>query len=316
MNIVLLPFQEGFIAEGTSQPVIVDGLAVLLLPFVLISMVAAVAIVTREPSSRDSVLSRRIFDTRSRQALSSLNRIGIPTILSSVLGFLYFDEVSLLISTALDSETLQVLSTDNNSGQFVQNFLVIIDLLFAILAGSAYSELYQQQETIYFALYREVAIAKSLLEQLTLVGYARPWYQSVLRSMQEYIREDLRRIDQRPVEQLAAKPVEDPLESIMKATSIGVPSVVYETVKDLRQARGHRLGAFQRKFPSLGITLLYVLAALEITSFPLLGASTASISGPLEYSTVSILELQSLLFASLTGCLVLVLRIIQELWQR
>ena len=46
------------------------------------------------------------------------------------------------------------------------------------------------------------------------------------------------------------------------------------------------------------------------------GASTASISGPLEYSTVSILELQSLLFASLTGCLVLVLRIIQELWQR
>ena len=42
----------------------------------------------------------------------------------------------------------------------------------------------------------------------------------------------------------------------MYMTSVGVPSVVYETVKDLRQARGARLGAFQRKFPSLGIVLL------------------------------------------------------------
>ena len=98
-------------------------------------------------------------------------------------------------------------------------------------------------------------------------------------------------------------------------TSIGEPSVVYETVKDLRQARGARLGAFQRKFPVLGMVLLYVLAALELFAFPLLGAGTANISNSPELLSVSILELQSLLFASVCGCLVLVLRIIQELWQ-
>jgi len=45
--------------------------------------------------------------------------------------------------------------------------------------------------------------------------------------------------------------------------------------RDLRQARGQRLGALQRKFPVLGLSLLYVLAALELFAFPLLGAGTA-----------------------------------------
>lgn len=94
-----------------------------------------------------------------------------------------------------------------------------------------------------------------------------------------------------------------------------MPSVVYETVKDLRQARGRRLGAFQRKFPVLGLSLLYVLAALELFAFPLLGAGTAGTTEIADFPTVSILELQSILFASLCGCLLLVLRIIQELWQ-
>lgn len=160
-----------------------------------------------------------------------------------------------------------------------------------------------------------MSLAKSLLEQLTLVGRARPWYPSALASMQEYLEEDLRRLDITPVERLSAKPVDDPLERILCLTSIGVPSVVYETVKDLRQARGHRLGAFQRKFPVLGLSLLYVLAALELFAFPLLGAGTAGTTEIADFPTVSILELQSILFASLCGCLLLVLRIIQELWQ-
>jgi hypothetical protein len=114
--------------------------------------------------------------------------------------------------------------------------------------------------------------------------------------------QDLRRLDISPVERLSAKPVDDPLERILGLTSIGVPSVVYETVRDLRQARGQRLwtpfsdlhadclrnacrdlrqargqrlGALQRKFPVLGLSLLYVLAALELFAFPLLGAGTA-----------------------------------------
>lgn len=84
----------------------------------------------------------------------------------------------------------------------MQDFLVLIDLLFAILAGSAYSELYQQQEAIYLALYGEVTVAKSLLEQLTLVGQARPWYPDALRCMRDYIEKDLRQLDNSPVQQV------------------------------------------------------------------------------------------------------------------
>jgi len=87
----------------------------------------------------------------------------------------------------------------------------------------------------------------------------------------------------------------------------------------LRQARGARLGAFQRKFPVLGISLLYLLAALELFAFPLLGAGTAGASKITEESLalpdVSIIEVQSLLFGALCGCVLLVLLIIQELWQ-
>lgn len=54
-----------------------------------------------------------------------------------------------------------------------------------------------------------------------------------------------------------------------------------------------------------------VLGALELGTFPLLGAGTADVSELGELATVSILELQSLIFASVCGCVVLVLRIIQ-----
>lgn len=137
---------------------------------------------------------RRISQIRSEQALSSILRIGIPSALSALAGFLYFDSLSYTLTQMLDPATLRVLASDNSKGQFIQNFLVVIDLLFAILAGNAYAELYQQQESIYFALYNEVSLAKSLLEQLTLVGRARPWYPSALDSMQEYLEEVRERI--------------------------------------------------------------------------------------------------------------------------
>ena len=316
----------GMIQSTLLEP---DGLIVLVYPFVVASFgIVLIAIVkdglrdfrpNRKPMEvRQRSLQRRVIRTRSRQALASLVRIGVPVAASAAFGFLYFDNLSLYVSATLgdDLETLKILSRDNYSGQYVQNFLLVVDLLFAILAGNAYTELYQQQEDIYRALYSEVSVARSLLEQLTLVGQARPWYPASLRCMQEYLTDDLRRIDViSPVAQLSARPLDDPLEQIMGLTSIGVPSVVYDTVKDLREARGRRLGAFQRKFPVLGIVLLYVLAALELCAFPLLGAGTARFSETPELSTVSILELQSLLFASVCGCVVLVLRIINELWQ-
>jgi len=253
----------------------------------------------------------RVLETQSKQVLSIL-RIGVPSFLAALLGLVYFDELSLSVSSMLDTETRDSLGLD--SGQFIQNFLTAIDLLFAILAGNTYAALYQQQVAIYMALFGEVSVARSLLEQLTLVGSARSWYPLVLQYLQDYISNDLRRLDIPPVKQLS-RSMNDPLESIMYITSVGEPSIVYETVEDLRRARGVRLGALQRKFPVLGMTLLYLLAAVELLAFPLLAAGTADNSELGQQSTVSILELQSLIFASVCGCLVLVLRIIQELWQ-
>ena len=251
------------------------------------------------------VRAKRRFSIRTRQAASTLLRVAFPTVLSSLFGLYYFDNIALYIRSVLDVGTIGMLMADD--AQFVQNFLTVIGLLFSILAGNAYSALYQQQEAIYFALFQEVSEAKSLLEQTTLVCQGRPFYPTALKYIELYVRGDLRRLDIPPAKMLASKPVDDPLESIMYITSVGVPSVVYETVKNLRQARGYRLGAMQRKFPSLGIGLLYVLAAVELFAFPLLGAGTASSAG--------ILSLQSILFGFLCGAHILVLRIIQELWQ-
>ena len=62
-------------------------------------------------------------------------------------------------------------------------------LLFTILAGNAFTFLYQQNEAIYYALFAEVSEAKSLLEQITLVCQGRPFYQNALDNIQTYIRE-------------------------------------------------------------------------------------------------------------------------------
>jgi hypothetical protein len=207
----------------------------------------------------------------------------------------------------LDSSSIRFLSSDEI--QFIPSFLTVLSLLFSILAGNAYQSLYNQQESIYFALYAEVSEAKSLLEQMALVCNGRPFYRDALAMMRTYVEEDLRRLDVPPADLMARTPSADPLESIMYLTSVGVPSVIYETVRDLRQARGYRLGAMQRKFPRLGVVLLYILALLELAAFPLLGAGTA-VGAP-----ASIFNVQGALFGGLCGATTLVLRIIQELWR-
>tara|TARA_B110001452_G_scaffold201528_1_gene171611 strand:- start:1970 stop:2911 length:942 start_codon:yes stop_codon:yes gene_type:complete len=257
------------------------------------------------------VMARRrgkaAFETRTRVTQGTVARVAVPTAASTAFAYIYFDDTSLLIRSALDAGTLSILQADE--AQFIQNFLTSMGLLFTILAGTAYSALYRQQEDIYEALFSEVTEAKSLLEQLCLIGAGRPFYGPALDCIKGYVKDDLRRLDVSPAELLSSKPSKDPLERIMLMTSVGVPSVIYDTLRGLRQARAYRLGAMQRKFPALGIALLYLLAGLELLAFPLLGAGFSEGSGE------GILALQSLLFASLAGAHVLVLRIVQELWQ-
>eukprot|EP00537_Pseudo-nitzschia_pungens_P015881 CAMPEP_0172409202 /NCGR_PEP_ID=MMETSP1061-20121228/76243_1 /TAXON_ID=37318 /ORGANISM="Pseudo-nitzschia pungens, Strain cf. pungens" /LENGTH=447 /DNA_ID=CAMNT_0013145351 /DNA_START=235 /DNA_END=1578 /DNA_ORIENTATION=+ len=245
---------------------------------------------------------------RARLALSTILRVAVPSVLAGVLAFVSFPQLSLwLCSLFRDQGVFAVLSQD--SSQFVQNFLSVSSLLFSILVGQTYYFLYQQQEMVYYALFDEVTEAKSLLEQVALVSQGRSMYQRLLKCMSTYVQSDLKALDKDPAVLLSSRPMDDPLETIMYLTSVGVPSTVYETVRSLRQARASRLGALQRKLPSIHFAMLWMLAALELVSFPLLGAGTQTIGG------YNVLTIEGLLFGVMTTGIVLTLRVVGELWR-
>ncbi|CAK0877366.1 unnamed protein product, partial [Prorocentrum cordatum] len=219
-----------------------------------------------------------------------------------------------MVAANLDKVALEIVRGDVS--QFMQNFFNYNGLLFSFFASTTYSFLYGQQESLYLAMYAEVSEARSLVEQLTLVSQGRPKYKALLESMQIYMQELLLgvRYGCPPAVLLSAKPVNDPLENILYLTSIGTPSVVYDTVRSLRQARGARLGATQRKLPDEHFVLLCVLGALELLVFPLLGAGMAGYEEPgLASAPGHLLSVQACIFAALAAGVVLTLQIIQDL---
>lgn len=187
---------------------------------------------------------------------------------------------------------------------YCSSFLALVSLLFSILAGNSYAALYSQNEAIFYGLFAEVSEAKALMEQVALVCSGRPFFRRVLEYIQRYVERDLRRLDLPPAVLLAKKPRDDPLESILYLTSVGVPSVVYETVRTLRQRRGDRLGAVQRKLPPIQLALLYVLGALNLVVLLLIGAGPAA--GERRFCSV--------LFGLVAGAEMMTMRVIHELW--
>ena len=277
--------------------------------------------------------------------LRTLLRVGIPSVIAGIVATLLFPAISLALagqvaeSGAVSSGALAVLAQD--SSQFVQNFQTVASLLFSILVGQTcevivivvvvvvvemsvrneasltfnYSFiqtvtfLYTQQESIYYALFNEVTEAKSLLEQVALVCQGRSMYQRCLDSISRYVKDDLKKIQSDPAVLLSARPVDDPLEAIMYMTSVGVPSSVYETVKSLREARADRLGALQRKLPTVHMALLWILAWTLMCSFPLLGAGTQTVGG------YKVLTVEGVLFGVMSAGIVLTMRVVGELWR-
>lgn len=252
--------------------------------------------------------NRDIAPITHRMSTLTLIRTLVPSALAGLLAFFAFPQLALwLCSLFNDAGVFTVLSQD--SSQFVQNFLSIASLLFSILVGQTYYFMYQQQETVYYALFNEVTEAKSLLEQVALVCQGRSMYPRVLNAISTYVETDLKRLQADPAVLLSARPMDDPLETVMYLTSVGVPSTVYETVKSLRQARAQRLGALQRKLPQIHMILLWILAIVELISFPLLGAGTQSLGG------YKILTIEGCLFGVMTAGIVLTLRVVGELWR-
>ena len=152
-------------------------------------------------------------------------------------------------------------------------------------------------------------MAKSLLEQVALVSQGREiLYERILTCVQEYVRDDLTKFnDIEPSELISNRPIDDPLEQILYLTSVGEPSLVYQTVRSLRQARSARLGALQRKLPQIQIYLLWTLAAIVLFTFPLLGAGSQTIGG------LGILKVQSWYLSFVVFGISITMGVVEEL---
>ncbi|GKY92751.1 hypothetical protein MPSEU_000245100 [Mayamaea pseudoterrestris] len=241
------------------------------------------------------------------QVVSTL-RVGFPSLACATVAKMIYPSLSMAVASQIhDQGVFDVVANDYS--QYIQNVLTTSGLVFSLLIGQTYYFMYQQQEAIYVALFEEVSMAKSLLEQIALVCQGRDaLYQRILSCMNAYIRDDLVRFNEiDPAVMLSARPVDDPLEDILYLTSVGEPSIVYQTVRSLRSARAQRLGALQRKLPPIHRTLLWALAAIELCSFPLLGAGSQTIGGP------EILIVQSWYLSFIVFGIFLVMGVIEEL---
>lgn len=164
------------------------------------------------------------------------------------------------------------------------------------------------KELVFYALFAEVTEAKSLLEQISLMAYGREkLYPALLSRMNDYVQNDLKLLSTRdPIVVTSGLPRDDPLESILYATSVGLPGVVYDTVRSLRQARANRCGALQRKLPALHVYCLRLLGVIVLASFPVCGSGSQAIAP-------NVLVLQSYMFGVLAFALTLVLNVVEEL---
>jgi Protein of unknown function (DUF4239) len=209
----------------------------------------------------------------------TLTRVCVPSLFVAVLVYAIYPSTALQIFGWInDSGAIDVIANDYS--QYIQNVLNVSGLMFTIIVGYTYYFLYQQQEAIYLALFNEVSEAKSLLEQTALVSQGRrEMYHTILDYIDHYVHDDLTQFFIEPSELLSSRPIDDPLEQIMYMTSVGEPSIVYQTVRSLRQARAARLGALQRKLPPIHFILVYTLAFNIIIVFPLLGAGSQTIGG-------------------------------------
>lgn len=290
-TVILQPNSEGFINEASSSANNTHRIS------------------NSDETSYSGDLSMGMDGEVLAAQIKTLVRVGLPAFLLAAIGSASYPSIAMLLAEILENDhgVFAVLSQD--ASQYVQNILTTSGLMFSILVGYSYYFLYQQQERVFYALFEEVSEAKSLLEQVSLICAGRSIYQKVLSYMSAYVCDDLKQMSTvDPVESLSLKPSDDPLEGILYLTSVGEPGVVYDTIKSLRQARSHRLGALQKKLPDIHIFLLRTLGAIVLVTFPVCGSGSQVIGGQ------GILEVQAIFFGVMIFGLSIVLGVISELW--
>ncbi|KAL3784598.1 hypothetical protein HJC23_007054 [Cyclotella cryptica] len=287
--------------------------------------------------------SRFIFELRT------FLRVLFPAILSGTAAFLALPSLCFRVANFVTRTTLP--GKIGMLSDTVQSFISLVGLLYSILVGQVFGFLYSQQEALYLSLFDEVTEAKSLLEQVALVSQGRSMYLTCLTSIARYVREDLlggtmtlvpsnisnnnpsssasgskqqkaKKVRATPSVTpsilLSARPADDPLESILYLTSVGIPGNIYDTVRSLRQARSRRLGALQRKVPVIHLLMLWIMGITLILTFPVfVGVGEAAwAKGTLFPSTgYNFLTLQGILFGVATFAVVLTKMVLGELWR-
>ncbi len=263
-------------------------------------------------STPSSSFTKDLTDLQNQLVNKTLTRIAIPSLSAALLCFLTFEFSTTSIfnfvqtsfngvETGTGYEALNLILTDN-SNQFIQNAHNFLALTFSFLTSFTFSFLYSNQVKLYEALFDEVSLLISLMEQTALCTEGRSEvYKLLLESIQRYVNEDLKLVttigsiiysnkidedtinycprDDLPSILVSRRPETDPLETILYLTSVGQPSYIYSTIKLLRQARAKRLASLQRKMPEVNMYLLYILGFTTWISFPIVTAGSSTVGG-------------------------------------
>ena len=140
-----------------------------------------------------------------------------PSIGLALLGTVAFGPLAVWLRTSINGEGLAVLA--NDEGQYFQNYVNAIDVMFSLLLVNTFAWLYNQQEQLYVSLFAEVSVAKALLEQIAYVSRGRPEYAAqLLENVRRYVDDDLTKLSAEPVTALlggSPSNYADPLEQVL-----------------------------------------------------------------------------------------------------
>ncbi|CAE7401965.1 tyrP-A [Symbiodinium natans] len=290
-------------------------------------LTGAVAASLLVPAGRKAKHCRATADgiqTPARRSRAELQKafatIMVQALVCGSIGGLLFCPLSEGLRSLMATPAQEVLKDDMT--QFTQNAFAVVLLVFGLLLGETLAMLLQRQDRLYCAIFQEVSEARSLVEQLTLLGGARQGRAAVsewtsnsatlLDSMETYLVQDLQRLGEARILQNAGDEP-DPLESLLFCTSVGVPSSVCSSVRAIRQARASRLAAAQRQFPVAHLLLIGVFGTCSLSIFLLLGAGLAGFEAAEATRPGHLLAILAPLFGLLVGVQAITAAVLREL---
>ena len=157
---------------------------------------------------------------------STLSKALAPSVGLAIIGTVAFGPLAVWLRSFINGEGLAVLA--NDEGQYFQNYVNAIDVMFSLLLVNTFAWLYNQQEQLYVSLFAEVSVAKALLEQIAYVSRGRPEYAAqLLSNVRRYVDDDLTKLSAEPVTALlggSPSNYADPLEQVLARRGYLKPS--------------------------------------------------------------------------------------------